>query len=80
MKISINSPINDGAYGGGMSFVLQLKKYLINKGVEVVSHLNDHDIDIILHVNVTYTYNYSFYKAFALQNASSESNNCSSCK
>ena len=63
MKVSINSPVLEGAYGGGMSFVLMLHKYLTKEGVEVVSHLNDNDIDIILHVNVTYTYSYSFYKA-----------------
>ena len=63
MKVSINSPVIDGAYGGGMSFVLQLHKYLNKEGIEVVTHLNDIDIDIILHVNVTYTYSYSFYKA-----------------
>lgn len=64
MKVSINSPVIDGAYGGGMSFVVQLNEYLKNKGVKVINHLNDNDIDIILHLNVTYTYSYSFYKAF----------------
>ena len=63
MKISINSQIIDGNYGGGMSFVIQLNKYLRREGINVVNHLNDNDIDIILHVNVTYTYSYSFYKA-----------------
>ena len=63
MKVSINSPIIDGAYGGGMGFVIEITKYLKKEGVEVVNHLNDDDINIILHVNVTYTYSYNFYKA-----------------
>ena len=63
MKVSINSPIIDGAYGGGKAFVIELTKHLKKEGVEVVNHLNDDDINIILHVNVTYTYSYNFYKA-----------------
>jgi len=63
MKVSINSPIIDEAYGGGMSFVIQLHKYLKLCGIKTINHLDDDDIDIILHVNVTYTYSYNFYKA-----------------
>jgi glycosyltransferase involved in cell wall biosynthesis len=63
MKVSINSPIIDGAYGGGMSFVVQLSDYMRQNGIDLVNNLNDDDIDIIFHVNVTYTYAYSFYKA-----------------
>lgn len=51
MKISINSKFLDGPYGGGMQFANGLKKFLESRGVQVVNHLNDPDIDVILHVN-----------------------------
>ncbi len=63
MKVSINSPASKG-FGGGISFVSQLKQFLTDHNVEVVNHLDDNDIDIILHVNVTYTFVYTFYKAY----------------
>jgi hypothetical protein len=47
-KISIGSKFVDGPWGGGNSFAIQLKNYLLNKGFEVVNNLEDIDIDLIL--------------------------------
>ncbi|MDD5063415.1 MAG: glycosyltransferase [Phycisphaerae bacterium] len=47
-----------------MSFANFLKAFLENKGVTVINHLDDDDIDIILHVNITFTSAYSFYAAY----------------
>ena len=47
-KISIGSNFIDGPWGGGNNFSIQLKKYLNLKGIEVINHLNDPDIDLIL--------------------------------
>jgi hypothetical protein len=63
MKVSINSPKIDGAYGGGKTFIQQLTYYFRNEDIAVINHLHDSDINIILIVNVTYTYSYNFYKA-----------------
>ena len=48
MKISIGTNIKEGPWGGGNLFAINLKKFLINKNIEVVHDLNDEDIDIIL--------------------------------
>lgn len=64
MKISLNTPILNQPFGGGMSFAIQLKLFLEEQGVSVVDHLDEDDIDIILHLNVTYTFCYTFYAAY----------------
>ena len=51
MKISIGSEIFDGPYGGGNSFLHNLKSELIKFGHEVVHDLTSDDIDIILMTN-----------------------------
>jgi len=51
MKISINSALKEGPYGGGEKFSNYLRDYLINKGEEVINDLGDNDIDLILHIN-----------------------------
>jgi len=48
MKVSIGSRIINGPWGGGNLFVLNLKKFLIQNGHEVVHDLCAKDIDIIL--------------------------------
>ena len=48
MKVSIGSKIIKGPWGGGNLFAINLKNYLENKGIDVVTDLNDDDIDIIL--------------------------------
>lgn len=48
MKVSIGSRIIHGPWGGGNLFVVNLKKYLIENGHEVIHDLCDNDIDIIL--------------------------------
>jgi glycosyltransferase involved in cell wall biosynthesis len=64
MKISFNIRFIDDAYGGGMSFARSLKAFLEDKGITVINHLDDDDIDIIFHINITYTSAYSFYVAY----------------
>ena len=64
MKISINAPLFDQPYGGGMGFLKIIKKYLESQGAEVINHLASDDIQIILHLNVTYTFQYTFYAAW----------------
>ena len=48
MKVSIGSRIINGPWGGGNLFVLNLKKFLIQNGHEVVHDLCTKDIDVIL--------------------------------
>lgn len=48
MKVSIGSKIIEGPWGGGNLFAINLKNYLENNGIEVVTDLKDDDIDIIL--------------------------------
>ena len=48
MKVSIGSKIHEGPWGGGNTFAMNLSKYLINNGHEVVFNLDNDDIDIIL--------------------------------
>jgi hypothetical protein len=48
MKISIGTNIKDGPWGGGNLFAINLTNFLIKKGHEVVSNLNEDDIDIVL--------------------------------
>ena len=47
-KVSIGSNFVDGPWGGGNNFAIQLRNYLIEKGIVVINHLNDKDIDLIL--------------------------------
>lgn len=47
-----------------MSFANSLKAFLEDKGVTVINHLDDDDIDIIFHINITFTSAYSFYAAY----------------
>ena len=49
MKISIGTNIVDGP-GGGI-FAINLSNYLKSKGHDVVSNLDDDDIDLILMMN-----------------------------
>ena len=48
MKIAIGTQIKKGPWGGGNSFAVNLKDYLLSKGHNVVHQLIDEDIDIIL--------------------------------
>jgi len=48
MKVSIGTKIQKGPWGGGNLFAINLRDYLIKEGHEVVTNLNDDDIDIIL--------------------------------
>jgi len=48
MKVSIGTRIQDGPWGGGNLFAINLSKYLIKNGNIVVYDLIDEDIDIIL--------------------------------
>ena len=48
MKVSIGSRVIDGPWGGGNLFVINLKKFLIRNGHQVVHDLCDRDVDIIL--------------------------------
>ena len=48
MKVSIGTNIKEGPWGGGNLFAINLKRYLISRGHQVVHDLNSKDIDIIL--------------------------------
>ena len=48
MKISIGTNIQEGPWGGGNLFAINLKNFLIKKGHQVVHNLDDDDVDIIL--------------------------------
>ena len=48
MKISIGTNIKDGPWGGGNLFAINLREYLIDNGYDVVTNLEDNDIDLIL--------------------------------
>ena len=48
MKISIGTNIKDGPWGGGNLFAINLREFLLSNGHEVVTSLNEDDIDIIL--------------------------------
>ena len=48
MKISIGTNIKDGPWGGGNLFAINLRKFLLSNGHEVVTSLDEDDIDIIL--------------------------------
>ena len=48
LKVSIGTNIQDGPWGGGNLFAVNLSRYLKNKGHEVIYDLDDRDIDIIL--------------------------------
>ena len=47
-----------------MSFTNSLKAFLEDKGITVINHLDDDDIDMIFHINITFTSAYSFYAAY----------------
>lgn len=51
MKVSFSSNIVEGPYGGGNTFLINLKQYLIERNHLVVHDLKDRDIDIILLIN-----------------------------
>ena len=55
MKVSIGSKIVKGPWGGGNLFAINLKNYLENKGIDVVTDLDDDDIDIILMTEPRFT-------------------------
>jgi len=48
MKVSIGSRIVRGPWGGGNLFAINLTKFLINNGHEVIYDLSEPDIDLIL--------------------------------
>ena len=48
MKISIGTNIKDGPWGGGNLFAINLREFLLSNGHEVVTSLDEDDIDIIL--------------------------------
>ena len=48
MKVGIGTQIQDGPWGGGNLFAINLSNYLTKNGNSVVYDLNDEDIDIIL--------------------------------
>lgn len=48
MKISINTKIKNGPWGGGNLFLINLEKFLKDEGHQVIYNLKDNDIDIIL--------------------------------
>ena len=48
MKISIGYKKIEGPWGGGLNFSRQLTKFLEEKNFQVITDLNDDDIDIIL--------------------------------
>jgi hypothetical protein len=50
MKISLNIKFTDGPSGGGNRFAINLRNYLLGRGVVVVNDLRDNDIDVILHI------------------------------
>ena len=67
LKVCISSKIINGPYGGGNLFVINLKKYLMAKGHNVVHTLEDSDIDIILLINPLFdsaTYTFSYLQAY----------------
>ena len=51
MKISFGAKAIEGPFGGGNEFLKNLKNFFEEKGHQVVTHLNDVDIDIILLTN-----------------------------
>lgn len=77
MKISIGSKVEEGPFGGGNSFIHNLKNELLNKGHIVIDHLNDKDIDIILlfnpfisSKNATFNnFDIDYYQTFINKNA-----------
>lgn len=48
MKVSIGMKLQSGPWGGGNQFAVSLSAYLQNKGIKVIHHLLDSDIDLIL--------------------------------
>ena len=48
MKVAIGSNLVEGPWGGGNSFSILLKNFLLAKNIDVVSNLDHEDIDLIL--------------------------------
>ena len=68
MKVSIGTNIQDGPWGGGNLFAVNLSRYLKNKGHDVVYSLDDRNIDIILLTEPRKTSPSSAYTNFEIQN------------
>ncbi len=68
LKVSIGTNIQDGPWGGGNLFAVNLSRYLKNKGHEVIYDLDDRDIDIILLTEPRKTSPSSAYTNFEIQN------------
>ena len=68
LKVSIGTNIQDGPWGGGNLFAVNLSRYLNNKGHEVVYNLDDKNIDIILLTEPRKTSPSSAYTNFEIQN------------
>ena len=47
-KISLGANIIEGPWGGGNKFFKNFHKYFEHKGIEVINHLADNDIDLIV--------------------------------
>jgi len=56
MKISINSRIIEGPWGGGNQAVIAIRNRMIALGHQVIDHLEDGDIDAILMIHPNYHY------------------------
>jgi len=77
MKISIGSKIIDGPFGGGNEYLKNLVEFLRIEGHEVVTHLNDKDIDIIIltspfinsETSTFSNYDIDYYQKFINKNA-----------
>ena len=68
LKVSIGTNIQDGPWGGGNLFAVNLSRYLKNKGHDVIYNLDDRDIDIILLTEPRKTSPSSAYTNFEIQN------------
>ena len=68
LKVSIGTNIQDGPWGGGNLFAVNLSRYLKNKGHDVIYDLDDRDIDIILLTEPRKTSPSSAYTNFEIQN------------
>ena len=68
LKVSIGTNIQDGPWGGGNLFAVNLSRYLKNKGHDVTYDLDDRDIDIILLTEPRKTSPSSAYTNFEIQN------------
>ena len=71
MKVSIGTNIQDGPWGGGNLFAVNLSRYLKNEGHDVVYSLDDRNIDIILLTEPRKTSPSSAYTNFEIPSPSS---------